>query len=83
MLSVAGEFVAIGQVVAEHQQWIGGLGQRPRCNTGHTLYWLLLTRDGRKRVVGYGRLRRAKAWCNAGGIPFQHKIVKAGLQTPA
>ena len=40
MLSVAGEFVAIGQVVAEHQQWIGGLGhQRPRCHTGH---WLLL-----------------------------------------
>ena len=31
MLSVAGEFVAIGRVVVEHQQWIAGLRrQRPR-----------------------------------------------------
>ena len=31
MLSVAGEFVAIGRVVVEHQQWIAGLRrQRPK-----------------------------------------------------
>ena len=30
MLSVTGEFVAIGRVVVEHQQWIAGLRhQRP------------------------------------------------------